>query len=299
MTGATALSDLAEVAALAGVFVGCLLLGTLTSPWRTVAIPAAVGVSLQFTGSAFNPLYLVLTFGPWGAGLALRSRRRLVGELAAVSEQLEAEEAHYAADQLRYERIRLARELHDTVAHWLTAMVVQAAAGQVVSNVDQVQAAETFGRIAGAAREAHADVERAVALVGDGKTSDNGGLRMIERFVAAAATTGMQVNLTTSGNDEVPIEVSATAARLVQEGLTNAMKYAPGTPVDITLRGHEHGLDVVVINGSAGEARSGLADLGSGLGLAGLRERFEARGGHLEAGPTPEGGWRLAGSLPD
>jgi signal transduction histidine kinase len=299
VTGATTLSDLAEVATLGGVFVGCLLLGTLASPWRTVAIPAAVGIVLQYTGDAFNPLYLVLAFGPWAAGLALRSRRRLVGELAAVSDQLRAEEDHYAADQLRYERIRLARELHDTVAHWLTAVIVQAAAGQVVSEVNPARAAETFDQIAEAARQAHAEVERAVALMGDQEAPNDEGFRLIERLVAAAVTAGMQVRLTAAGDHQLPTEVSTTAARLVQEGITNAMKHAPGATVEITLWTREHGLDVTVINSSTGDARSGLAPLGSGLGLEGLRERVEAHGGQLEAGPTPDGGWRLAASLPD
>lgn len=90
--------------------------------WRTIAGPALPAATAEVVNPGFSALLLMVTFGPWAAGEFVRSRRRL----AAAGELLEAERSRYAAEAVRYERVHLARELHDTVAHWLTAVVIQA-----------------------------------------------------------------------------------------------------------------------------------------------------------------------------
>jgi hypothetical protein len=95
----------------------------------------------------FNPFLLIVTFGPWAAGEFVRSRRRLAAELAEAGKLLEAERSRYADEAVRYERVHLARELHDTVAHWLTAVVIQARAGQVRSLTRPESMAATFADI--------------------------------------------------------------------------------------------------------------------------------------------------------
>jgi signal transduction histidine kinase len=88
---------------------------------RTIAGPALLAGTAEVVNPGFNPFLLMVTFGPWAAGEFVRSRRRLAAELAEAGELLEAERSRYADEAVRYERVHLARELHDTVAHWLTA----------------------------------------------------------------------------------------------------------------------------------------------------------------------------------
>jgi signal transduction histidine kinase len=286
------------VLALAAMVIGCFAVGTIGSPWRTVGVPAVISAGVEIFGtSAFNPLYLMVTFGPWAAGAAVRSRRRLAFQLAEVGEQLEAGRVQYSSEQLRYERIRFARELHDTVAHWMTAVVLQAAAGQLLSAGEPERAAETFDHIADAARRATVDVERAVALMGSVDATEDESRSLVDEVVALGAAAGVQVHVTTFGDVELSIDVSLAMLRLVQEGITNALKHSPGASVEVRVRIGEHRLEVEVFNEAPVVARSDVVELGSGHGLAGLRDRVEESGGHFEAGATADGGWQLSASF--
>jgi len=286
------------VIVLAAMGIGCFAIGTIANPWRTVAAPAAVSAAVELFGtSSFNPLFLMVTFGPWAVGAALRSHRLLAGQLAEVGEQLEAGRIHYCAESLRFERVRLARELHDTVAHWMTAVVIQGAAGRLLSDEELLRATQAFEDIADAARRAKDDLERSVALMGSVDASADQMRSLVDGVAALGAAAKVQVKVTTFGTPDSSIDVSTTVLRLVQEGITNAMKHAPGASVDVTVRAATGQLDVEVRNEAAELARSDVVDLGSGLGLAGLRERIDEGGGWFEAGPTSDGGWRLSASF--
>ncbi|MBA2384268.1 MAG: hypothetical protein H0V68_06350 [Actinobacteria bacterium] len=140
---------------------------------------------------------------------------------------------------------------------------------------------------------------RLVALLGDeeaiGPAPD---LALIEELVARASGSGLDVTLRLEGEREgLPVQVAQAAYHVIQEGLTNALRYAAGATVQVLVRGDPTTLVVEVSNAPA--ARDGaLAGTGSGTGLQGLRERVGACGGSLEARPTPEGGWRLHARLP-
>jgi signal transduction histidine kinase len=215
-----------------------------------------------------------------------------------VSELEDEREAH-AALSVRYERARIASELHDIVAHAISVMVIQAGAGQRLAARDPEATAETFQAIAGAARQAEQDMGRLVALLGDeeaiGPAPD---LAMVEELVARASGSGLDVTLRLTGEREgLPTEVVETAFRVVQEGLTNALRYAAGATVQVAVDGSPQALVVSVTNGPA-RREAALAGAGTGNGLAGLRQRADACGGALQAGPMPEGGWRLEARLP-
>lgn len=262
------------------------------------ALVGALELGVLFAHEAGVPALLIPAAG-WGAGRALREREQVAAQLAERVRELEEEREAHAALSIRYERARIASELHDIVAHAISVMVIQASAGQRLAARDPEATAETFEAIAGAARQAEQDMGRLVALLGDedaiGPAPD---LALVEELVARAAGSGLHVTLRLEGEREgLPASFSETAYHVVQEGLTNALRYAAGAAVRVRVRGDSDALLVEVSNAPAASERA-LAGAGSGTGLQGLRERVGVSGGTLEAGPTSDGGWRLSARLP-
>lgn len=263
-----------------------------------VTLVAASDASGIVARDAVVPLFFIPITG-WGAGRALREREVVAAELHRRAEELEEEREAYAALSVRYERARIASELHDIVAHAISVMVIQASAGQRLAMRDPAATADVFGVIADAARQAEQDMGRLVALLGDrdaiGPAPD---LTLVQELVARASGSGLSVTLRLEGEREgLPTELAETAYHVVQEGLTNALRYAAGANVRVLLRGDRDALIVEVTNErTQGEAT--LAGVGTGTGLQGLRERVGGCGGTLEAGHDPDGGWRLRARLP-
>ena len=244
------------------------------------------------------PILLVPGAG-WGAARALREREEVARQLAERARELEEEREAHAALSVRYERARIASELHDIVAHAISVMVVQASAGQRLAARDPEATAEAFEAIADAARQAEQDMTRLVALLGDeGAIGAAPDLSLLEDLVARASGSGLDVTLRLEGEREgLPAPVVETAYRIVQEGLTNALRYAAGAAVRVLVRGDREALLVEVENAPA-RREVALAGAGTGTGLQGLRERVGSCGGTLEAGPSPAAGWRLTALLP-
>lgn len=269
--------------------------------WWGIAGLAALVAALEINSlgtDAFVP-ELILPAATWGAGRALRERELLAKRLAERARELEEEREAHAALAVRYERARIASELHDIVAHAISVMVVQASAGQRLAARDPEATTETFEAIAGAARQAEQDMGRLVALLSDedaiGAAPD---LPLVEELVERASGSGLNVTLRLEGErDGLPAEVVETAYHVVQEGLTNALRYAAGAAVSVRVDGGRDALLVEVINDPA-PSESALAGAGTGTGIQGLRERVDACGGTLEAGVTSTGGWLLATRLP-
>ncbi len=242
---------------------------------------------------------ILLVGTAWIAGRAIRERDLVAARLAERAEELEREREQFASLSVRYERARIASELHDIVAHAISVMVVQAGAGQRIATIDPELTSETFAAIAGAARQAERDMTQLVALLADddaiGHAPD---LTLVEELVARAAGTGLDVTLRLEGSREgLPASAVQTAYRVVRESLTNALRYASGAPVHVLVRGGTGAIDVEVVNDPADDAED-LAGHGTGNGLRGLRERVGACGGRLEAGPRESGGWRVAARIP-
>jgi signal transduction histidine kinase len=242
---------------------------------------------------------ILLVGTAWIAGRAIRERDLVALRLAERAEELEREREQFAALSVRYERARIASELHDIVAHAISVMVVQAGAGQRIASVDPELTGEMFDAIAGAARQAEQDMTQLVALLSDedaiGHAPD---LALVEELVARAAGTGLDVTLRLEGSREgLPASAVQTVYRVVRESLTNALRYASGAPVHVLVRGGAAAIDVEVVNEAAADAEA-LAGHGTGNGLRGLRERVGAGGGRLEAGPRESGGWRVAARIP-
>jgi signal transduction histidine kinase len=259
---------------------------------REVGLIAAawMAATIELTQGYVNPFVLVLIFGPWLVGAVVRDRRQLTQRLTEVGWALEAESERLADEAVRLERARIARELHDIVAHCVSVMVVQAYAGERLATADQGSAVEAFEHIADAAGQAKQEIAHLVNLLAHEATArpDVELTASLHELVAGASATGLDIRLHLNGHPEqVPPATAAVAYRVVQESLTNAIKHAPGAPILISVDcGQEMVIDVV--NGTSHSARSQLAASGGGRGLAGI----------LAAGPNDPGAWRVSVQFP-
>ncbi|MFB6696032.1 sensor histidine kinase [Streptomyces virginiae] len=205
------------------------------------------------------------------------------------------------------ERLELARELHDLVAHHVTGIVVEARAARF-TQVSAERAAEVLGRIETAGDEALGSMRRLVKILRDtddgstpATTAPVAGLADIRGLTERFSRTGPPVVLSIENGlqELLPAHVAATAHRIVLEALTNTAKHAAtATAVRVTLRTVPAGLEVRIADDGGRPARLSEKARGGGYGLAGMAERAEALGGHLTAGPSPEGGWAVAAVLP-
>jgi signal transduction histidine kinase len=296
---ATVNANATFVSAWAALFLYSYALGAdAPFPLSLVGI-AALLVGANLSDGGWNPVPEMLALGPYAAGLAVASRRRASAELEVRARELEEEREIFAEQSVRYERARIARELHDIVAHSVSLMVVQANAGERLAAVDPASAAEAFTSISEAARQAGAEIGRLVELLNDPVPDPSPGLRIVEELVARAHTSGLGITCQLRGDiDDLGGGGADAAYRMVQEGITNAMKHAPGAPIAVLISGAENWVEVSVTNGPPRPGFSGLEQSGGGHGLEGMRERLQQCGGTLESGPTPEGGWRLIARLP-
>jgi signal transduction histidine kinase len=276
---------------------------------RSRLLPGLVGVALLTVGlqaqdPVFNPFIEMLTLGPWLAGRIVASRRRLTEQLAARNAELAAERDAFARESVRYERARIARELHDIVAHGVSVIVVQAGAAQRAANAvhgaDDASAAEALDFIAETARQSRDEISRLAEMLGDEPPAGGPpGVALIGQLVRRASATGLAVSCRFAGRcDQLAPAASEVAYRVVQESLTNALKHAPGAAVDISVREAEGTVEVRVVNAATLPGQSGLELSGGGHGVAGMRERVSACGGSLAVGPTGFGGWEVSARLP-
>jgi signal transduction histidine kinase len=261
---------------------------------------AALLVGVNLSDGGWNPVPEMLALGPFAGGLAVASRRRASAELEVRARELEEEREIFAEQSVRYERARIARELHDIVAHSVSLMVVQANAGERLAAADPARAAEAFASISDAANQAEAEIDRLVELLDETVPATSAtGLRIVDELVARAQSSGLAVTCQLRGDIDGLSEPGAEAAyRVVQEAITNAMKHAPGAAMDVGVSGDRDGVQVRVVNGPPRAGASGLETSGGGHGLAGMRERVTGCGGTVDAGPTADGGWQVVARLP-
>jgi signal transduction histidine kinase len=244
---------------------------------------------------------LMFTVPPYLAGTALRLRKETAAELAIRAQELEDERELFAQIALRHERARIASELHDIVGHAISVMVIQAAAGQRLVDVDPERADEAFAAISESARQGQRDLERLIELLSGTDADDDGAadLSLLDEVVTRAGRSGLNVTCRFEGDRErISEPVAHLAFRVVQESLTNALKYAPGADVRIVISVDDgaRGLAVRVENDRAESPDASL--VGTGRGLVGLRERIQTLGGQFSAGATGVGGWAVEAHLP-
>ena len=257
----------------------------------TLALVAALQIYVGFA-DAPNLEIAIATLAPWMAGLEVRRRRQLVGELAGRTRELEAEEEAFVRLSVERERARIARDLHDIVSHHLAMMVIQAGAGRLAKQWDTEVSAGRFATIRDAGVEALTEADRLVTLL----QPDGRDLPRLEPLLDRARAIGAHVLVTPTDLALAP-ELETAAHHVVREALTNAMKHAPGAALDVRLALDDRVLTITAHNDRVATA-SPIAASGSGLGLAGMRERLAALGGSLEAGRDSDGSFRLSATLP-
>jgi signal transduction histidine kinase len=258
----------------------------------------------------FIPLRFVVA---WIAGYALRERSeqaeaaemratlaerdRQAAEMRAVLAEREREASARIA--VAEERARIARELHDIVAHAVSVMVLQV--GAVRHNLPDTheEDKDALGRVEGAGRTALAEMRRMLGAMrrnGDGvELAPQPGVGSLDTLVDDVGRAGLPVRLHVEG-DPVPLPgaIDMSAYRIVQEGLTNALKHARATQADVTVRYAASEVELEVRDNGVGRA----ATDGLGHGLVGIRERVTIYGGEMSAGPLRDGGFVLSARLP-
>lgn len=254
--------------------------------WFTTTIGAAL------------PYLAVVAFGAY-----VGARRDLVESLRLRAETAEAERELRAGQARLGERTRIAGEMHDVLAHKVSLIALHAGGLEVNPDAGPEQVERTAALVRTTAREALEDLRRVLGVLRTDVSADGSDLAPpprltdIERLVQASRAAGVAITLTCDVDGTPPDDVSRTAHRVVQESLTNVHKHARSAATAVRVQGRPGvGLDVEVANREPVAAASLLP--GAGLGLVGLAERVSLVGGRLDAGPTPDGGWRVTAHLP-
>jgi signal transduction histidine kinase len=259
----------------------------VTAFWVTVFVSAQVDFGSFFFSTT-------LAVAPWLFGRIARARHLRL--LAAEREQ--EQRARIAVGD---ERARIARELHDVVAHSVGVIVLQAQGARRVFERDPERAREALESIERTARTALADMRGSLGVLrrGDDERAlaPQPGIDDLNQLIEEARAGGLTVELAVEG-ERVPLPqgIDLSAYRIVQEALTNVIKHAGRAHARVTLRYLEDELEVEVADDGRGPP-GGAAD-GSGLGIIGMRERVEAHGGRLAAGAGTDGGFLVRASLP-
>jgi signal transduction histidine kinase len=256
------------------------------------ALPFLVNVIAPFTtdGGRFPAMLLLVVIV---AALAIGDARRQRGQAVAERDEAQRDQA------LMEERARIARELHDIVAHHVSMIAVQAETARLTTPDMPEEGKRRLEAIGNTARDSLNELRNLLGLLREdagaaAERAPQPGLADLETLVVDAREAGTSVRLTRAGR-AVPLSPGAdlTAYRILQEALTNARRHAPDADVELELRYEDSTLHLEVRdNGPGAEAEA------NGHGLAGMRERAEMVGGTLEAGPAPEGGFAVRAELP-
>ncbi|MFI1716239.1 sensor histidine kinase [Streptomyces sp. NPDC053513] len=252
--------------------------------------------------TSVHTLLLVLS----GVLLLLASAVRARGDAQRrLAEQETISEAERARRTLLEERARIARELHDVVAHHMSVITVQADSAPYRIPELPEAAREEFSSIAASARESLTEMRRLLSVLrsdgGEGERAPQPGLDRVQQLVEATVRAGVPAELRLAADlGEVPQAVDLSAYRIVQEALANVVRHAPGASTRVSVRAEDGWLTVLVVNGPSLEEGSSVerGAPGTGHGLVGMRERVRLTGGSLDTGPLPDGGFRVAARLP-
>ena len=287
----------------AGALVYGLCLYAVTVRCRPRIVVGAAGVTVA--GAAFiepgsTPSAVFLTAVAILLGVVVRVRRS--GE-----RQLEEQERRHSGERaLLEERQRIARELHDVVAHHMSVIAIQAEAAPYKTADPPPELVESFGEIRASALAGLTELRRVLGVLRTSgqDTTPQPGLADLDALLDSARSGGVSVTVSGSGDPvTLPEGVDLSAYRIVQEALSNAMRYAPGSHVLLHLAYRPDAMALEICNDAGRSAvrvlvASGERAAEGGHGLVGMRERATMLGGSLEAGPTAEGGFRVAAVLP-
>jgi signal transduction histidine kinase len=264
------------------------------------AAVAFVMLRIPVLGTTGNiPFTAVPMLGLFVLGLVLRQRAERHQELARSARALEHERAAQIEQAIADERARIARELHDLVAHSVSVMVVQAGAAEDLLDRNPAAAREPLGVVQETGRQAVQELSTMLGLLrrppGPVELAPQPDERGIPALVERIRASGLDLEARIGDVPPLPPGIGLALYRVTQEGLTNALKHAPGGTATLALAGDGCSVTLEIVNGLGAR---GSASVGTGNGLVGIRERVAVHGGTMEAGRTDDGRFRLRVLLP-
>jgi signal transduction histidine kinase len=268
--------------------------------WAAVITTASIVSSKS--GNAYSDFFwttLILTLA-WFFGSALGSRTEQARELTERVGAAERERATAAERATTEERARIARELHDVVAHSVSVMVVQASGVRRLLKDEQHREREALLSVEQIGRQALTEMRRMLGVMRSGEEAPAAlapqpGLEHLDRLIAQVAEAGLPVTLRVEGErPDISPGVDLSAYRIVQEGLTNALKHAKGAHAEVVVRYIDSSVELEIADNGPGVPNGD----GMGHGLVGMRERVALYGGTIESGPRAGGGFVLRAQLP-
>lgn len=280
--------------------------------WRVLAAAAALETGAVLAPHAWGIYTLLIAFTML-LGYYVRTRRAYVAALVDRAERLERERDQQARLTVAAERARIAREVHDIVAHNIAVMTALADGAAYTAGASPDQAARLMGQVSQTGRSALAEMRRLIALLRDPPASSpQPALDGIDDLLGTVRAAGLPVTMCTTGQPfPLPATARLTIYRIIQEALTNILKHAPGATARISL-GYQPGrVDLEITDTGrpgdavpdartapgAGTAAGPPATAAGGHGIAGMRERAALFAGQVTAGPAPGGGWRIHATL--
>ncbi len=288
------------------ILVSLYAVGRYVVEWRIslaalAAALAVVGFGQVTDGDSASEVVtgLILTVLSLYVGRRVRIRSYYAAVARERAEHLEWKRATEAQRAIADARAGIARELHDVVAHNVSVMTVQAGVARLVVADDPERAQEAIGAVEEAGRRALDELRHLLGVLrpetASGELSPQPALNQVHELVDQLRQTGMSISLAVDVPSELPVRVDLFAYRIVQEALTNVLKHGGvDAAVQVRLEETDGHLDIEVID--TGTATSTLP--GSGQGIVGMKERAMLLGGTFEAGPRPEGGFRVLARLP-
>jgi signal transduction histidine kinase len=280
-------------------------LATYNEPRRAIAglvVMEALGVwvNVQWDGTFWDYFFIALFMGlSWTVGFVLNRRATQTRELAERAERLERQHEEAASRAVAEERQRIARELHDVVAHSVSVMTVQAGAVRRLLRPEQEQERQALETVEATGREALTEMRRLVGLLREQgampEFAPQPGLGTVHALLDTVRSAGLPVDLAVDGTPrELSPGIDLAAYRVVQEALTNALKYGGTAHAWVSLHWRDDELELEVANDGKGDGDGS----GGGHGLAGMRERVLLYGGTLDSGPRDGGGYVVRARLP-
>jgi signal transduction histidine kinase len=287
------------------VYILCLYaVAVRCKPWVVTSAALVTVIGARVVETQIITGALIVAAVPVAIGVLVRIRRGNQRQLEV------AERRHEGQRALLEERQRIARELHDVVAHHMSVIAIQAEAGPYRAVNPPPELVESFGEIRASALSGLKELRRVLGVLRSDQqdTAPQPGLEDLPGLFDSARAGGVSVSTEVTGTPRaVPEGVNLSAYRIVQEALSNAMRHAPASTVQVKLFYGEAALIIEVRNdecvtgtsaGRAGPEQERWAELGSGHGIIGMRERAAMLGGHLEARPVPNGEFLVTAALP-
>jgi signal transduction histidine kinase len=298
------------------LLVAAVTVGANCPPRTTAVGAAAIGVALVALVAVDAPAFSASTFATQAAlfgamfmfGITLRNRRARLAALEERALAVEREKEEEARRAVADERLHIARELHDVVAHSMGVIAVQASVGTHVMDEQPEEARRALQAIASVSRSTLAEIRRMLGVLRESTDDaiDRGpaytpapGLDELDRLVREVQGAGVPVDVSYEGaRVELPRGIDVTGYRIVQEALTNVLRHAGRAHASVLVRYAPGALCLEIIDDGRGVNGRAESTERGGHGLIGMRERVAVYGGTLEAGPRVGGGFRVAVRLP-